>query len=182
MKRPQISQSQWLLRDETELSLSLVILFLLIQFWRTTLLQCHLVRVYFFFFSGLYSNSCQHFEIEPSYTVYNHAIYSCFTSPDQPHHIKSESPIYTPVCECAVWIVGSVWRCADKGMVLTEVADPSQPLTSPRLGSQELPRQPKVFQFNPFHATGLFLYPLKTENQKFYVFRGYRKRQWHEIG
>ena len=49
MKRPQISQSQWLLRDETELSLSLVILFLLIQFWRTTLLQCHLVRVYFFF-------------------------------------------------------------------------------------------------------------------------------------
>ena len=34
------------------------------------------------------------------------------------------------------------------------------------------------FLFNPFHATGLFLYPLKTsENQRFSdVFRGYRKR------
>ena len=33
------------------------------------------------------------------------------------------------------------------------------------------------FSDNPFHATGLFLYPLKTENQKFSdVFRGYRKR------
>ena len=31
--------------------------------------------------------------------------------------------------------------------------------------------------FNPFHATGLFLYPLTTsENQDFYIFRGYRKR------
>ena len=31
--------------------------------------------------------------------------------------------------------------------------------------------------FNPFHATGLFLYPLKTENQRFSdVFSGYRKR------
>ena len=32
--------------------------------------------------------------------------------------------------------------------------------------------------FNSFHATGLFLYPLKTsENQRFSdVFRGYRKR------
>ena len=31
---------------------------------------------------------------------------------------------------------------------------------------------------NPFHATGFFLYPLKTsENQRFSnVFRGYRKR------
>ena len=29
---------------------------------------------------------------------------------------------------------------------------------------------------NPFHTTGFFLYPQKTsENQKFYVFRGYRK-------
>ena len=32
--------------------------------------------------------------------------------------------------------------------------------------------------FNPFHAIGLFLYPLKTsENLRFFdVFRGYRKR------
>ena len=30
---------------------------------------------------------------------------------------------------------------------------------------------------NPFNATGLFLYPLRTsENQRFSVFRGYRKR------
>ena len=43
----------------------------------------------------------------------------------------------------------------------------------------------KVFStsFNPFYATGLFLYPLKTsENQKFSdVFMGYRKRPWHEM-
>ena len=32
-------------------------------------------------------------------------------------------------------------------------------------------------EFNPFFATSLFLYPLKTENERFYyVFRGYRKR------
>ena len=37
-------------------------------------------------------------------------------------------------------------------------------------------------KFNPFHATGLFLYPLETENLGFYnVFSGYRKR-WHEMG
>ena len=31
--------------------------------------------------------------------------------------------------------------------------------------------------FNPFHATGLFRYPQKTENQRFSdVFRGYQKR------
>ena len=37
---------------------------------------------------------------------------------------------------------------------------------------------------NPFHATDLFLYPLKTsENQRFSdAFRGYRKRSWHEMG
>ena len=30
---------------------------------------------------------------------------------------------------------------------------------------------------NPLHPTGLFLHPLETsENQKFSVFRGYRKR------
>ena len=39
----------------------------------------------------------------------------------------------------------------------------------------------------PFHATGLFRYPLKTsENQRFArfsdIFRGYRKRPWHEMG
>ena len=34
-----------------------------------------------------------------------------------------------------------------------------------------------AFRANPFHATGLFLYPLKSsENQRFsYVFMGYRK-------
>ena len=32
-------------------------------------------------------------------------------------------------------------------------------------------------EFNPFFATSFFLYPLKTENQRFYyIFRGYRKR------
>ena len=32
---------------------------------------------------------------------------------------------------------------------------------------------------NPFHATDLFPYPLKTENQSFFdVFRGYRKRSF----
>ena len=37
-------------------------------------------------------------------------------------------------------------------------------------------------KFNPFHATGLFLYPLETENLGFYnIFSGYRKR-WHEMG
>ena len=31
--------------------------------------------------------------------------------------------------------------------------------------------------FNPYYTTGLFRYPLKTKNQRFfYVFRGYRKR------
>ena len=38
---------------------------------------------------------------------------------------------------------------------------------------------------NPFHVTGLFLYPLKTsENQRFsYNFRGYRKRpvEWNRL-
>ena len=30
---------------------------------------------------------------------------------------------------------------------------------------------------NPIHATGLFLYPLKTENQSFsHVFKGYTKK------
>ena len=35
-----------------------------------------------------------------------------------------------------------------------------------------------IEKINPFHATGLFLYPLKkSENQRFsVVFRGYRKR------
>ena len=35
-----------------------------------------------------------------------------------------------------------------------------------------------IERVNPFHATGLFLYPLKTsENQRFSdVFRGYRTR------
>ena len=39
-------------------------------------------------------------------------------------------------------------------------------------------------QINPFNATGLFLYPLKTENQRFSnVFKGYIKRlvTWNEI-
>ena len=41
-----------------------------------------------------------------------------------------------------------------------------------------------VFFFNPFHAIGLILYPLKTsENQRFSdVFREYRTDQWHRIG
>ena len=36
----------------------------------------------------------------------------------------------------------------------------------------------------PFHATGLFLYPLNTsENQRFSdVFWGIERHQWHEIG
>ena len=41
----------------------------------------------------------------------------------------------------------------------------------------------KSIQINPFHATGLFLHPLKTENFWFSdVFRGYRKRPCHEMG
>ena len=38
--------------------------------------------------------------------------------------------------------------------------------------------------FNLFNATGVFLYPLKTENQRFPdIFRGYKEwDQWHEIG
>ena len=37
---------------------------------------------------------------------------------------------------------------------------------------------------NLFHATDFFLYPLKrSENQSYSdVFRGYRKRSWHEMG
>ena len=40
-----------------------------------------------------------------------------------------------------------------------------------------LDSHPKLFDFiNSFHATGLFIYPLKTsENQFSDVFRGYRK-------
>ena len=35
---------------------------------------------------------------------------------------------------------------------------------------------------NPFHATGLFLYPLKTENLYFFhIFRGYKKRLVNRI-
>ena len=40
-------------------------------------------------------------------------------------------------------------------------------------------QRPKVIRLiiNPFHATSLFLHPLKTsENQSFSAFRGYRKR------
>ena len=40
----------------------------------------------------------------------------------------------------------------------------------------EFDRKEKIGS-DPFHTTGLFLYPLKTsENQRFSVFRGYRKR------
>ena len=41
----------------------------------------------------------------------------------------------------------------------------------------------KYFLKNPFHATGLFLYHLKTsENLGFSdVFREYRKSQWHQM-
>ena len=37
---------------------------------------------------------------------------------------------------------------------------------------------------NSFHVFGVFLYAQKTsENQRFSnIFRGYRKRQWHEMG
>ena len=37
---------------------------------------------------------------------------------------------------------------------------------------------------NPFHATGLFRYPLKESEKVWFsdVFRGNRKRQWHEMG
>ena len=36
---------------------------------------------------------------------------------------------------------------------------------------------------NPVHTTGLFLYPLKTENLWFLVFLGGIERdQWHEMG
>ena len=42
----------------------------------------------------------------------------------------------------------------------------------------------KTGVLNPFHATGTFLYPLKTsENRGFCdVFRWYRKIPWHEMG
>ena len=33
---------------------------------------------------------------------------------------------------------------------------------------------------NRFHATGLFLYPVKTENQRF--LGGIERDQWHEMG
>ena len=40
-----------------------------------------------------------------------------------------------------------------------------------------LNRDDIICPINPFHATDLFLYPLKTENQTFYdIFRGYRKK------
>ena len=36
---------------------------------------------------------------------------------------------------------------------------------------------PKKKWINQFHATGLFLYPLKIENQRFFdVFKGYRTK------
>ena len=47
------------------------------------------------------------------------------------------------------------------------------------------PSPKKELVLNPFHATGLFRYLLKTsENQRLSaVFSGYRERdQWHEIG
>ena len=37
------------------------------------------------------------------------------------------------------------------------------------------------FLNNPFHATSLFIYPLKTSENKRYIFRGYRKRSVHEM-
>ena len=45
-------------------------------------------------------------------------------------------------------------------------------------------KQPPRDVLNPFHATDLFLYPLKTlENLWFSdAFRGHRKRQWHKMG
>ena len=45
-------------------------------------------------------------------------------------------------------------------------------------------KQPPRDVLNPFHATDLFLYLLKTlENLWFSdVFRGHRKRQWHKMG
>ena len=40
-----------------------------------------------------------------------------------------------------------------------------------------------LIMFNPFHATGLFLCPLKIENQRFLMFSGGIGRdQWHEMG
>ena len=46
-------------------------------------------------------------------------------------------------------------------------------------GTENSIENSKTELFNPFHATGLFLYPLETsENQRFSgVFRGSRKRQ-----
>ena len=44
--------------------------------------------------------------------------------------------------------------------------------------------QHRFIVFNPFHATHLFWYPLKTENQRFSnVFRGYQKRSvaWYGL-
>ena len=38
------------------------------------------------------------------------------------------------------------------------------------------------FLNNPFHATSLFIYLLKTSENKRNVFRGYRKRPVHEMG
>ena len=36
--------------------------------------------------------------------------------------------------------------------------------------------------FNPFHTTGLFRYPQKTENQRFLMFSwDIEKEQWHEM-
>ena len=37
---------------------------------------------------------------------------------------------------------------------------------------------------NPFHATGIFLYPLKTSENLWFsdIFKGYRKKLWHEMG
>ena len=36
----------------------------------------------------------------------------------------------------------------------------------------------------PFHATGLFLYPLETSKKLWFsdVFRGIERHQWHEMG
>ena len=36
---------------------------------------------------------------------------------------------------------------------------------------------------NPFHAAGLFLYPLKTsESQRIFISGGIERGQWHEMG
>ena len=95
-------------------------------------------------------------------------------------------PTYSSIKECNKWV--KLTRLGDsefsKFIVIPQKRFPElKTLTSASsFFLLQVTLEQNLRVINAFHATGLFLYPLKTsENQRFPdVFRGYR--EWHETG